>query len=69
MATEKTLKVDGMDCAHCATRLGTALERAEGVVKAQADHAAGEVRVRFHLDRISEDQIKERIRASGFGPR
>lgn len=66
MAVEMTLEVEGMDCSGCANRLGTALGRLDGVVKAKADHRAGQVDVRLDPDRVSEDQIKERIRAAGF---
>lgn len=66
MVVDTTLKVEGMDCAGCSGRLDTALARLEGVIKAKADHEAGSVAVRFDPGRISEDHIKERIRASGF---
>lgn len=65
MATETTLKITGMDCSHCASRLGQALERAEGVIKAEVD-PAGTATVRFDEDRIGEDVLGERVRAAGF---
>ena len=69
MAVDETLEVEGMDCSGCANRLGTALGRLEGVVKADADHRAGRVAVRFDPERVSEDRIKERIRSAGFDAR
>ncbi len=66
MAVDKTLEVKGMDCSGCANRLGTSLGRLEGVVRAKADHEAGRVAVRFDPDRVSQDQIRERIRSAGF---
>jgi copper chaperone CopZ len=30
MATETTLQITGMECSHCAQRLGQAVERTEG---------------------------------------
>lgn len=69
MAVERTLEVEGMDCAGCANRLGVALGRLEGVVRAKADHEAGRVAVRFDPERVSEERIKERIRSAGFDAR
>lgn len=66
MAVDTTLDVRGMDCSGCSSRLGTALARVDGVVRAKADHRAGRVDVRFDPGRVSEDEIRERIRAAGF---
>lgn len=65
MAIETTLQVAGMDCSHCASRLGQALERAEGVIKADVDEA-GTATVRYDEGRLSEDDLGERVRAAGF---
>lgn len=65
MVTEKTLKIAGMDCSHCASRLGQALERAEGVVRARVDET-GTATVRYDPDRLSEQHLGERVRTAGF---
>lgn len=65
MATETTLDITGMDCSHCASRLGEALQHAEGVIKAEVD-ATGTATVRFDEERIDEDGLGERVRAAGF---
>lgn len=65
MATETTLDITGMDCSHCASRLGEALHRAEGVIKAEVD-PAGSATVRFDEARIDEAGLGERVRAAGF---
>ncbi len=65
MATQTTLQITGMDCSHCASRLGQALERAEGVIKADVD-AGGTATVRYDEARIDEEQLGERVRAAGF---
>jgi copper chaperone CopZ len=65
MATEATLDITGMDCSHCASRLGEALERAEGVIRAEVD-PAGTATVRFDEARIDEERLAERVRAAGF---
>ncbi|MGH2695237.1 MAG: heavy-metal-associated domain-containing protein [Actinomycetota bacterium] len=66
MATERSLEVWGMDCTGCENRVKTAVTRLEGVIKADADHRAARVDIRFDHDRVSEDEIKERIRAAGY---
>lgn len=65
MTMETTLQVAGMGCSHCASRLGEALERAEGVIKADVDEA-GTATVRYDEERLSEDDLGERVRAAGF---
>lgn len=65
MATETTLAITGMDCSHCASRLGEALERAEGVIRAEVDEV-GTATVRYDEDRLSEEDLGERVRAAGF---
>lgn len=66
MATESTIKVTGMDCTGCENRVKTAVSRLEGVIRADADFRRGQVDVRFDPERLSEDDIKERIRAAGY---
>lgn len=65
-AEERTLEIGGMDCTGCENRVRSALTRLEGVIKADPDHKAGRVALRFDTDRISEEEIKERIRAAGY---
>lgn len=65
MARETTLQIAGMHCGHCASLLGEALERAEGVIKADIDEV-GTATVRYDEGRLSEDDLGERVRAAGF---
>jgi copper chaperone CopZ len=65
MATETTLRIAGMDCSHCAQRLGQALERAEGVIKATVE-PAGTATVRYDEARITEQRLGDRVRDAGF---
>lgn len=66
MVVGTQVQVRGMDCSGCENRVRTALTRLEGVIKAEADHRSGSVGVRFDEDRVSEDDVKERIRAAGY---
>lgn len=65
MVTEATVQIAGMDCSHCAQRLGQALERAEGVIHAEVD-AAGTAKVRYDESRLSEEGLAQQVRAAGF---
>jgi len=65
MATQTTLQIAGMDCGHCAQRLGQSLERLDGVIKAEIDEA-GTARVRYDEDRLSVDELGDRVRTAGF---
>lgn len=65
--TETALKV-AMHCDGCANAVRIALRRTEGVIRVDADHRRDEVRVRFDPARLSEAEIRERIRAAGFEP-
>jgi copper chaperone CopZ len=65
MATQTTLQIAGMDCSHCAQRLGQSLERLDGVINAEIDEA-GTATVRYDDNRLSEDELGERVRAVGF---
>jgi copper chaperone CopZ len=67
MAVETTLKVP-MHCGGCENAVRTALQRTEGVIRVRADHRRDEVQLRFDPDRISDQQIRDRIRAAGFEP-
>lgn len=65
MATQTTLQITGMDCSHCAQRLGASLERLEGVIKAQVD-PVGSATVRYDEARLDESALAEQVRTAGF---
>ena len=64
----KTIKVQGFHCTGCADNLGSALNNLEGVIRARADYDVGQVEVRFDPDRVTEDDVLEQIRTTGFEP-
>lgn len=66
MATSMTFEVRGFHCSGCADNLGTALSNLDGVIRARADYPGSQVEVRFDPDRVTEDDIRERIHAAGF---
>jgi Cd2+/Zn2+-exporting ATPase len=67
MATDMTLKV-AMHCGGCENAVRFTLRRTAGVIRVDADHRRDEVRLRYDPARISEDEIRERVRAAGFEP-
>ena len=64
--TNKTFGVQGFHCTGCADSLGKALDRIDGVARAQADYEKGKVDVRFDPERVSDETIREGIRTAGF---
>jgi len=63
-----TYPVRGFHCSGCADNLGASLRRIEGVIKADADFDTAQVEVRFDPARVSDDDVREGIRAAGFEP-
>ncbi|CAN5350237.1 hypothetical protein BH23ACT6_BH23ACT6_12990 [soil metagenome] len=61
-----TLQVQGMNCAGCERRMGSALRRPDGLVEAAPDHASGQVRVRFDPARTDRGAVLDRIVLAGF---
>ncbi len=64
-ALTKTLKVEGMMCAHCEARVKKALEAVEGVDSAVADHEAGTAVVTISAD-VSDETLKEAVEAQDY---
>lgn len=66
MAEEEVLAVEGMTCGGCEHAVCASLQRLDGVIRSEADHRADRVVVRFDPEKVSEDEIKDRIRAAGY---
>lgn len=64
--TSKTFAVRGFHCTGCSDNLSSALGSLDGVIRARADFDKGQVEVRFDSDRVSEQDVRDRIAASGF---
>lgn len=69
MAEDEIFQVKGMDCAGCESAIGRALARLDGVITVRADARADRVDVRFDPVRVSDEQIRERIREAGYETR
>lgn len=68
MRTEITLAVGGMGCAGCAPRPATVARRLDGVARATAHHATGQVRLLVDPAPVDAAAVAERLAAAGFEP-
>lgn len=64
--TTRTFAIRGFHCSGCADNLGRSLTTLEGVIRARADYEQARVEVRFDPERVTDDDIRERIHSSGF---
>ncbi len=58
--------VPEMDCPSCAKKVGKALSRVDGVVEHDLQPTSGSVRVRFHVDEVDEDDVREAVESAGY---
>ncbi|ODT63857.1 MAG: cadmium-transporting ATPase [Nitrosomonadales bacterium SCN 54-20] len=62
----ENLRIDGMDCATCATVIGHALQRMDGVLEASVSYAAERLRLEFDSEKVNRAAIVDRIQALGY---
>ena len=60
------LKIEGMHCTGCSSRLEKVLNNVEGVEKATVSFAEKEAIITYNEEKISEKQIKSEIEEAGF---
>lgn len=63
---EVVLKIEGMHCNGCSTRLERVLNNLEGVNKAKVELEKTEATIEFDETKISIEKIKEAIEDAGF---
>jgi copper chaperone CopZ len=66
MATLK-LRVTGMTCTHCQTKVAKALQGTEGVYSAIVDLQAGEAEIDFDDDAVTTQQLVAAVAQAGYG--
>ena len=66
MQTER-LKVTGMTCHGCASKVVTALNKVSGVSGVRVSLSAGEATVNYDERVTSPDQLKCAVKAAGYG--
>ena len=62
---EKTMKIEGMMCAHCEARVKKCLEEVPGVAAAQVSHEAGTAVVALSQD-VPNDTLKAAVEAQDY---
>ena len=61
------IKIDGMTCGHCVSRVQKALARVEGVHVDQVE--IGSARVSYEPSQVSPQRIREAVEDAGFDVR
>lgn len=62
---EKTLKIEGMMCAHCEARVKQSLEAVSGVASAQVSHKTGTAVVTLTSD-VADETLKKTVEDQGY---
>ncbi len=62
---EKTMKIEGMMCGHCESRVKQVLEAIDGVTSAEVSHEKNSARVMLSKD-ISDDVLKNAVEEQGY---
>lgn len=65
-ASSVRLSVGGMHCAACSTRIERVIGKLPGVESAEINLASAEMRLSFNPQRITLNEILDRVRALGF---
>lgn len=63
---ETNLKIEGMHCAGCSTRLEKVLNNLEGVETAKVSLEEKKATIKYDETKISLENIKEAIEDTGF---
>jgi len=63
---EVVIKVDGMTCGSCASKISTALEAAKGVNAASVCHKSGKATVTYDQTATTPEQLVEAIQTAGY---
>lgn len=62
---EKTLKIEGMMCAHCSSRVKNCLEEIDGVTEAIVSHEVNNAIVKLSKD-VPYQELKSAVEAQGY---
>lgn len=62
---EKTLKIEGMMCAHCEVRVKKCLEAFSEVEEAVVSHEAGTAILKLNAD-VSDEALKKAVEDQGY---
>ena len=67
MNKKTTIKVTGMSCSGCSTRVGKALKNVAGVASADVDLKAGQASVEYDPARANEKDLAKVVKDAGYG--
>ncbi|GLT02349.1 ATPase [Sphingobium jiangsuense] len=67
-ASPYRLRVEGMDCASCALKIETAMQRLPGVSDVNVSYASETLALQLDEDRTALGTIEQKIRALGYTP-
>jgi copper chaperone CopZ len=67
--TSTRIKVDGMSCGGCSSKVGRLLTELPGVIQAEVDLASGLAQVEFDDGKLGQDALLKVIRDAGFEAR
>jgi copper chaperone CopZ len=65
--TSETLQVTGVRCERCVMRLGSALQKLEGIESANAN-LMGQVTLAWDEERLAREEIVAALERAGFRP-
>ena len=65
--TSETLQVTGVRCERCVMRLGSALQKLDGIESANAN-LMGQVTLAWDEERLPREQIVAALERAGFRP-
>lgn len=61
------IRIEGMHCDGCASRIKRLLETQAGVRQADVSYAAGEARVMHNEHVMTADRLREVVQGAGYG--
>lgn len=64
--TKTILRSDELSCPSCVNNIESNLNRKDGVEKATVHFSTGRIEVKHQPDVISEDELVEAVRQSGY---
>ena len=66
MKKKKTLRISGMNCISCQTKIEKALKKAKGIESASVKYETGTAEISFDDEKISLKDIEEIVRNTGY---
>lgn len=64
--TASTIKIEGMHCDGCASRVKGLLEKEPGVREAEVSYRGGEARVKHNEHTVTTDRLRQVVEQAGY---